>query len=268
MAALSALAMVAGVQPAHAAGLSADAACRKALAVGVRRVTGAALKGVERCHRNRMRGEVAATVDCNDPGQLTGAALERLQRAIAKLGALANRGCNAAGMPAALGYDPCPTPCGAVAIGTYADVSACLACLAQDRARDLATPLFGTPAPPGKRTSETTCHAALVRAARRYADQRMQTQQQCKTAEEQGGVIGTDCRDGDYEGRISAAWARLQSQVSTDTSCPVASLVALDLCPSATDGTHFRDPTPAIDMLHSCVDGVVNSGTNDLFDRV
>lgn len=268
IAALAAVAVLAGVTPAHAAPLSAAAACQKALALGVRRVTGVALKGAEKCHRKRMRGTIATSVDCNDPDQLTGASLDRLQHAVAKLEASARRTCDAAGAPAALGYDPCPAPCATIPIGTYTDVSACLACLAQDRAHGVAVTLFGTPAPSGGRSDENTCHAALVRATRQYAGKRMRTQWQCKTVEEQGGVPGTDCRDGDYQGEISAAWAQLQSQVSTDSSCPVATLVALDLCPSASDGTHFRDPTAAIDLLHSCAERVVSNATNDLFDRV
>jgi cytolysin (calcineurin-like family phosphatase) len=268
MVAVCSLAAIVGVEPARAGGLIADAKCQKALAAGVRRVTGAALKGIEKCHRQRMQSTSATTGDCNDPSVSTGASLERLQRAVAKLHSLADRECGAAGAPATLGYDPCPAPCASVAIATYADVSECLACLAQDRTRAVAVAVFGTPLSPGTRTPESVCHATLVRATRKYIAKRMTAEQRCKTAESEGVAVGVDCRDGDYQSKISQAWARLQSEVSTDASCPVSTLVALDLCPSASDGTQFRDSTPAIDLLHSCIDSGVNSATNDLFDRV
>jgi cytolysin (calcineurin-like family phosphatase) len=267
MVGVSLTAIIISVQPARA-GLSADAVCQKALAVGVRRVTRAALKGTETCHRKRMRGDVAATVDCNDPGQLTGGALTRFQKAVAKLEAAADRRCDAASAPATLGYDPCPAPCGLITVGTYADVGTCLACLAANHSRAVATTVFGAPLPPGAQTSETTCHAALVHATRQYTATRMRTQEQCKTAEERGYAVGTDCRNGDYQNQISDAWTELLAEISTGTSCPTASLTALDLCPSASDGTHFRDPTAAIDLLHGCVASAVNGGTNDLFNRV
>ena len=135
--AFGAFAAVLGVGPAYGE-LSAAAKCQKALAMGVRRVTGAALRSIEKCHRARMRGAMATMGDCNDPSQSTGASLERLQRAVAKLPHLAERACAADGTPASLGYDPCPAPCGSVAISTYADVGECLACLAQDRTRTIA----------------------------------------------------------------------------------------------------------------------------------
>lgn len=236
--------------------------------VGVRRVTHATLKGIEKCHRSRMRGDVAATVDCNEPSELTGPALDRVQRAIDKLATLADHRCAAASPPATLGYDPCPAPCATVVTNTYGGVSACLACLAQDRAQDAATTVFGAPEPPAARTADTKCHAALVRATRQYTEKRMRAQQQCKTAVDGGTVVGVDCRTEDYEGKISAAVTQLRARVSTDSSCPTTSLVALDLCPSGSDGTHFRDATAAIDMLHACTEGAVNGDTNDLFDRI
>ena len=265
--AFGAFAAVLGVRPAHGGELSGAAKCQKALATGVRRVTGAALRGVEKCHRARMRAASPTTGDCNDPSQSTGASLERLQRAVAKLPNLAERGCAAAGPPASLGYDPCPAPCGAVAISTYADVGECLACLAQDRTRTVAVSIFGQPLSPGMRTPETVCHAALVRATRKYIAKRMSAQQRCKTDEANGAPIGTDCRDGDYRSEISQAWAQLQSAVSNGGSCPAASLVALDLCPSVSDDALFRDATPGIDLLHSCIDRGVTNATDDLFDR-
>src|SRR5262245_56467245 len=102
--------------PAAGAGLSGDGACRKALATGVRRVTRPALKGIERGHRDRMRGNLPPESDCNDPAQRPGSAASRLQRAVEKLSSLAARGCEDASAPTSVGFDPCPAPCGAVAI--------------------------------------------------------------------------------------------------------------------------------------------------------
>jgi cytolysin (calcineurin-like family phosphatase) len=268
--AIAALVVVAivGVRPLHAGDLSADATCQKALAAGVRRVTGAALKGMEKCHRARMRADLSPAVDCNDAAQFTGTSLSRLQRATSALQARAARYCAAAATPATLGYAPCPDPCGAVTVATYTDVAACLACVVRDRARTLATTLLGSPPPPGTRTDETACHAALARAARQYADTRIQTQRACKAAQDAGGIPGFDCRDGDYQSEISRAVARMHSHLSTQTSCPTASIVALDVCPSAPGGTFVVDPTPTVDILHACVERVANEETNDLYGRV
>src|SRR6185369_4183637 len=98
-----------------------------------------------------------------------------LQRAVTRLDSVAGNSCGAASAPTGIGYDPCPSPCETISSNTYSGVGACLACLAQDRARDVAVSLFGTPAPPGTRTEETMCHAALVRATRRYMGKRMRT---------------------------------------------------------------------------------------------
>lgn len=259
---------IAALQPERTAALSAGASCQKALALGVRRIASVALKGIEKCHLKRMQGQIPATVNCNDPSALTDGALTRLQRAAAKLGTLANRRCDAAGAPAALGYTSCPAPCDTIAVTSYADVGTCLACVAQDRVQRLATTVFGAPEPPVARNDATKCHDALRRATRKYASTRMRTQQQCKTAEDNGEPVGTSCRDGDYQGAISAAWSQLQAHVATDASCPIASLVALDLCPSALDGTHVRDATAAIDLLYTCTHSAVSIDTDDLYDRV
>ena len=51
-----------GIRPHVVRGLSPDATCRKSLAAGTRRVAAAVLKGAERCHRDRMRGDLPAAI--------------------------------------------------------------------------------------------------------------------------------------------------------------------------------------------------------------
>lgn len=236
--------------------------------VGVRRVTHAALKGVEKCQRARMRGDPPAMAGCNDPGQLSGSSSDRLQRAIATLEAVAGRRCSAASPPATLGYDPCPAPCESIATNTYAGVGSCLACVAQDRVRTLATTVFATPEPAGARTNESVCHTTLVRATRQYVEKRLRAQQLCQTALARGTVTGIDCRTVDYQSQIAVAAGELRARIADESACAPASLAALDLCPQLHDGTHVRDLTSAVDLLLACAESTANDEFSDIFARV
>lgn len=203
-----------------------DAKCRRAIGTGVRKLTDALTKETGKCHKSRMLGKVASTVDCNDPLQLPGAS--KVQKAADKLISDAERSCLAATSPQENGYLVCRAPCNGIAITDYRDVGTCLRCLVEGEVSLLAQVTLGTPAAPGAPGAAATCQSAIGDAVRQFMVARVKEQGSCQFGQDLAPT-GVDCQSADLKGKIARALGAARTKIG---KCEATAFAQLDTCGS------------------------------------
>ncbi|HVO26403.1 MAG TPA: hypothetical protein VMW56_22550 [Candidatus Margulisiibacteriota bacterium] len=193
-----------------------DVNCRKALALGVRKLGAKVRSEMETCQQARMRGEVwdaahntwvvpdssyfqgpPSMVDCRDLTRLPAPSMKKIDRAASTLNILARGRCReGVSPPAALGYAPCPPPCGGIAISDYSSVATCLACRVESDSLAMNSDIVN-------------CHSSLDYALRKYMSLRFEEQARCQYRADSGKNSSTDCMTADSNGHIAAARAAL-----------------------------------------------------------
>lgn len=217
----------------------AEAACRRALASNVLKLTSTILKESTKCHRARMAGDTAvpATVDCNDAAALPERSLARIAKAEAKLATFADARCAAFGYaPADLGYATCTAPCDTIDILDFSgphSVSACLACQTRAHIATAGAAIYGAfPDPPLLDAASLAlgCQGEIGRQLVRVQLTRMQQQQKCQTAKDKGKpptTAATDCLTADLRGKVAKADALVLGALGV---CSSESLLTLTSC--------------------------------------
>jgi len=166
-----------------------EAACRKALAAGVRKLVSTVMREQARCHEARMQsGSLAASkTDCNDQGQLPQKSRLKIDKLEAKLDRFAQARCADTGVtPSAIGFDVCDVPCETITIAGFtgqSSVASCLSCRAESEAAIAIEAAYGTfPDPPlvGAGSLEIACQKAAHKALLRHTLTRMNEQHTCQ----------------------------------------------------------------------------------------
>jgi hypothetical protein len=161
----------------------------------------------DRCHRERMQGDLAPANDCNSPAGVVDP--DRIEYWVARL--IENsRVCNpyAAYPPVDQGFTACPAPCESIAVSDYAGVATCMACLTKLEISAAAETVFGTPPVPATR-EQVDCQRSVARAFARYFLERIESQKKCYLLQKYLRVDpSVDCQDADLSGRSARALER------------------------------------------------------------
>jgi hypothetical protein len=248
------LANVAGAQA-----LSTGAAkCRLAIAKGTRSVTSYVLAQMVTCEKKRVKGSIAASVNCAD---LTDAGFPA--SAVTKINTLATKYSKSAVTACAistttgLGYVACGSPCDAAVpvIATFADVSSCVTCLAKAGAASGILTTYG--ASPSTLLSGTTAWSCqnrrVAQALRTYTKSRMVWQRSCQYSEDTGKIGATDCKTADIKGKIASALNTANKGIG---KCDDAELGALTSCSATIAGEQL------------CIADTVETLSDSLFDAI
>jgi hypothetical protein len=232
-------AVVLAAPPARATTLE-EAACRKALGAGVRKLTQTVMREQARCHEARMQFSTVVTpaTDCNDLAQLPAKSQAKIAKGETKLSAAAESKCAAAGVsPAAIGFLACAAPCDGITIGGFTgpnSVAACLACRTEAEAGDAVATAYGTyPDPPlvGPGTLALGCQKAAGSALLAYKLARMKEQHACQYLKDLGKPPTSpllDCRIADL--KFKAAKALVKMNQKLPGRCSNVTLADLTSC--------------------------------------
>lgn len=177
---------------------SADAFCRYKVSNAARMYLNHLAQRINTCHQRRMRGDLPAALNCNDPsswaanGYTSGAA--KMQTTIAKIQDLASS-CNPVGeTPASVGYSACPAPCGAMPVSTFAEVGLCMRCVVDSCLLPAVQQIYGTvPLPVGYHALR--CQQVMGRKMEEYTTKRLFLESSCRVNQERGKpyLQGLDC---------------------------------------------------------------------------
>ena len=237
---------------------SAAAKCRLSIAQGTQVVASYVLTQMVTCERSRVRGAIAATVDCSD---LTDAGfpatrLAKINTRVASRAQQMVTSCSASTAPG-LGYTACPSPCDTTVptIATFTDAASCLTCLAKAEAAAAILTTYGASPPPSLAGSTAwSCQNSRIAAAlRRYVKTRMRWQRTCQHNEDTGAIGATDCKNADLNGKIADA---LTTATTAIGKCDDAKLAALTSCSTTASGEQ------------ACVVSAANALTDALFDAI
>ena len=246
--------------PRIAAAASTDVTCRKFIANSVRTLAYQALKAQNDCHDKRLRGLIDAAVNCNDldDPSFPAASATGVNSAAAKLASGVTSSCGSGvSAPAANGYTSCPSPCNASTpvISTYADVAACLTCVAKGQSAAAVETAYGsTPPAQGGRTTAWKCqNEYLGKVMRTYAYARMKYQISCQYDEDRGKVSAVDCATADLKGSIAKALATMLAKVA---KCTASDLAALTSCATT------------VSQEQTCLRSAAETLTDALFDQM
>jgi len=212
---------------------SSDANCRNFIAKKVRTLTATVLLEKIRCEDKRLRGVIAAAVDCNDLGNagFPASSTTKIATAASRLTSKIGTNCaSPASSPAGNGYTTCASPCDATvpAISTYTDVANCLVCLAKEQARaDVQTAYGNSPPVQGGKTDAWRCQDSRVgRAQRTYAKAKMKQQQTCQYKEDRGKIGSVACASADLTGAVARAAQTLSTKINKCTDTDLAALTS------------------------------------------
>jgi len=207
------------------------------------------------CHRDRMKGKVAPTVDCNDPWSWTAETYpygaQRVEHDLSRYDAESKFCTPTISTTAEVGYVSCPAPCDALPVTTFPELGDCLHCIARDALPVVMEAAVGTPPITGDGNARR-CQIAIGRNISRYFHKRKKLQNSCEflVEIEKPPFIGVECIEIGGPGhpfatRINRLRARVADQVRR--KCLKADLTAtLDLCAD--------DPTAAGECAVSLVD--------------
>jgi len=191
--------LVLGASHRSAAAIEAvDAQCRYKVSNAARTYLNNLAQRVNTCHQRRMRGQLPAALDCNDPstwvanGYAAGAA--RMQVTLERIIKIANA-CNPIGdTPASVGYTSCPAPCAGLPVGTFTEVAGCMKCVVDSCLLPAAQQIYGTvPLPVGYLARQ--CQQVMGVKLEEYTTKRLFLQDSCRYNQERGkpAVQGINC---------------------------------------------------------------------------
>ncbi len=229
-----------------------DVLCRKTLYEGVRQVMVNVARVETQCHRARVRN-LATGTDCSTLSNVPNAELADLpsNKTLVKR---ARSMCADASPPASLGFVTCPAPCDTLPIADYANVGACLACLAADRAGAIVETLYGTPPIP-QSFDEVSCQNVIAGELRYYLSRRHRQQKLCQQQHDLGAIAASvDCRTADLTGAVAKQLARADKRLAK--RCPDEVVGPLDSC---------GDDVAA---EQACFAGAIDANVDELFDVV
>lgn len=227
------------------AGSSQDAdQCRRRLYQATRNLTAAVLKERTSCHRQRMAGQLPAATQCNDPTRSPASSINARRR-LAK----ATRACEATTTPSDLNYVACPAPCQALTIADFTEVAACMTCVAEAAAYDVAQAVYGEPPTPASFAAQG-CQRSIARGAMRYWWRRFTAQLACRI---DSSTDPSQCSGGNIDAVLTRARDDLDAAVAR---CTADTLSALDSC------------ARTVPLEQECVRSVVGNTTDMLHNAV
>ena len=247
-----------GISSSVAFGLdSSQTRCRKFLASRTQGLAETTTYQELACHKQRMLGTLAATVDCNDPdsAQFPTERLSRIAGKVTSFVSHVSKYCSST--PSQLGFTLCASPCNTEvpALTTMEDVATCLGCLAKHEASTAVATDFGSNPPiTTTRTDPWQCqNSDLGSGTYSYGRTRMNQQRACQYKEDSGRIGATDCRSADLNGKIATAASRLATKID---KCSDSDLGALTSCAATVSGAQ------------TCVRNAVETLTDTLFDQI
>ncbi len=200
----AALAVIVGAL-AHAAPAQTerDAVCRFKVGQATRNYTFMTVERALLCHKERLKQNLPAGIDCADPttwaanGFSRGVFLHNKDRR--RVPEHIDTCREDAPSLAALGYTSCPAPCGALPVNNFDELSDCMLCLADACILPAIADVFGTP-PLSGTYAAGKCIERAGRHLEHYVNARALVQHVCQVKKERGypnwgGVA--DCSDPD-----------------------------------------------------------------------
>lgn len=225
--------------------------CRLSFGRSVRALSVAMAFDAGVCHRDRLRGKIDSSIDCNDPWSWQAAGYARgSKRALSKIARFhkESKHCTAGVVETStVGYDiPCPAPCAGLPTATFAEVGVCLECVLQDGVRTGLGAILGSPEAPATRDGKK-CQTAMGRGVARYLHKRMKLQNTCEFKKDVGveEFATIDCTDIGTEGHPFAHRNnRMRASIASQISRRCAAVDQLDGC--ADDAAGAAECVPAI----------------------
>lgn len=215
------------------------AQCRMSYARSVRALSVSLSLRVSICHRDRLRGKLPVSLECNDPwGWLPATYPKGYDGVVHDLDRYAaeSRLCTpTVTMPTQVGYLSCPAPCEAITIGTFVDWGNCLECVNRPLAQRVWESALGSPPVSGERFA-AGCQSIVGRGILRYAHKLMKLQASCEFLVEisKPPFVGQQCTDlhapgHPYALRVARFRERLMNAIQR--RCSKADLpILLDTC--------------------------------------
>jgi hypothetical protein len=250
--------------PSSAAFDAAEAKCRGTVAKNFTKAISQGNKAIASCHKGRNSGKISIAIDCNVLDLANADPKGKFDKAQAKLVSGVQKSCidSAIDLDALEDYTSCPEPCGTSLalpnpLTSYANLSACLACVAGEIAEDYGVATLGLPAA-AMPAVDQTCHSAIGKNYGKYLSTIYKERTKCQNNEEKkNGAMSLDdtaCETADPKLKIAGALTKAEAAV--DTSCTAANLTNVDSC----------DLT-AIPALKTCLDTETgDAGDDGVFD--
>ena len=224
---------------ASAAYSSTELKCRSSIAKSFTKAVTAGQKSIFTCHKGRGSGKVAAAVDCNLLDNANADSKGKFAKASGKLTATVQKTCIDSGIDSNVltEFTSCPEPCATELalpnpLGTYAQLSSCLACQARDVAEGYGVATQGMPAGvPFGSASDANCHAAIGKGYGKVLKIMLKDRTKCQNTAEKDGVehlSDTTCITDDPKGKIALLLGKAEDGI--DNGCAGATLANLDSC--------------------------------------
>lgn len=166
-----------------------DAVCRFKVGQATRNYTFMTVERALLCHKERLKGNLPAGIDCADPdtwgvnGFSRGVFLHNKDRR--RVPEHIDTCREDAPTLAALGYSSCPAPCGALPVNNFNELSDCMLCLADACILPAIGDVFGTP-PLGGTYAAGKCIERVGRHVEQYYNARSLVQHVCQVKKERG----------------------------------------------------------------------------------
>ncbi len=232
------VAAVLGASSAPAAYDSAELKCRSSVAKSFTKAVASGQKTISVCHKGRGSGKVGAPIDCNLLDNLNADDKGKFAKASAKLTASVQKSCIDSGIDSDVltEYTSCPEPCATELalpnpLGTYTQLSSCLACLARDISENFGLDTQGLPAGVPLAGADQACHSAIGKGYGKLLKTILKDRTKCQNSEEKDGaehLSETACLTSDPKGKIALLLGKAEDGI--DTSCAGATLANLDSC--------------------------------------
>jgi hypothetical protein len=246
--------------PSSAAFDAAEAKCRSTIAKTFTKAISQGNKAVTTCHKGRNSGKIGIGIDCNVLDLANADPKGKFDKAQAKLLSGVQKTCIDSGidLDALTDYTSCPEPCGTNLalpnpMTSYANLSACLSCVAGEIAEDYGVATLGLPAA-SMPAADQTCHSAIGKTYGKLLSTIYKERTKCQNNEEKkNGAMSlstTGCATADPKLKIAGALTKAEAAV--DTSCAGANLTNVDSCDTA-----------GIPTLKTCLDTETDTAGDD-----
>lgn len=251
--------------PSSAAFDAAEAKCRSAISKNFTKAISQGNKAISGCHKDRDSGKIGAAIDCNLLTNANADSKGKFAKAQAKVVSGIQKSCidSNIDLDAMADYTSCPEPCNTDLalpnpLTSYANLSACLACVAADIAESNGSATLGLPAGVPLVAADAACHGAIGKNYGKLLSTIMKERTKCQnTAEKKDGAMSlttTGC--GTADPKLKIAGGQTKAEAAVDSSCGGANLANIDSCDMTT-----------VAALKTCLDTETdNSGDDGVFD--
>jgi len=242
-----------------------DAACRLSVGNSVRLFGEVIAVQVGICHRQRLRGALPSSIDCNQPSTWMASGYAHgatgVARGVVRFRA-AMQACSPGPVtPADVGYTSCPAPCAGLPVTSFDELGACLQCVTEPAVLVALQAGFGTPPLPLPKPPRV-CQLTVGRLIVRYFNKRALLQDGCQFRKEAGQTdyVAADCEAIEtappaYADRIVRARQKLTRSIAA--RCGEVNLATdLDSCGADVSGET------------SCITAAVDQCTATLFAAI